>query len=182
MDRESLLKELLALAARHRWFVRVDSGWETHDVRFYGDRWCKADLVTVTENHGGGRRLTRARLLPAPTLYQKAAIFFSAYAVVLAGGISPAGALAVLPFAAAFFWHLGASARRLRSVVLAAVLSVAEAQGMSVVGDAEAFRRPPQPEPGALVPVRATRALGLWAHGMLSRTPTLVRGRRPAVR
>jgi hypothetical protein len=25
----------------HRWFVRIDPGWASHDVRFYGDRWCK---------------------------------------------------------------------------------------------------------------------------------------------
>ncbi len=176
VDRETLLKELLALAARHRWFVRVDSGWETHDVRFYGDRWCKADLVTVTENHGGGRRLTRARLRPAPTLYQKGALFLSVYALVLAGGISFECALAVLPFAAFFFGHVRASGRRLRSAMMAAVLSVAEANGMSVVGDPEAFRRPARPEPGELVPVtRAARVLVSWSQALL-------RGRRPAVR
>jgi O-antigen biosynthesis protein len=181
VDRESLLKELLALAARHRWFVRVDSGWETHDVRFYGDRWCKADLVTVSENHGGGRRLTRARLVTAPTLYQKAAIFLSAYVVVFALGIRAELELAVIPVAGLFLWHLRASARRLRSVVMAAVLSVAEAHGMSVVGDPDAFRRPAKPEPQTLVPVKAARALSSWALGVLSWTQIL-RGRRPAVR
>ena len=60
------------MTAEHRWFVRIDPGWASHDVRFYGDRWCKTDLVTVTENHGGGQRLTRVRLRPAATLFQKA--------------------------------------------------------------------------------------------------------------
>ncbi len=183
VDRETLLKELLALAARHRWFVRVDSGWETHDVRFYGDRWCKADLVTVSENHGGGRRLTRARLATAPTLYQRAAIFLAAYAVLLAFRVSSDLALAVLFLAGVFFWHLRASARELKSVVLAAVLSVAEAHGLSVVGDPDVFRRPTrEDEPRELVPARAARVFASWASGLVSWTHTLLRGRRPAVR
>jgi GT2 family glycosyltransferase len=174
-DREGLLKDLLALASRSRWFVRVDSGWSGHDVRFYGDRWCKTDLVTVTENHGGGRRLTRVRLKPAATLFQKAALFLSAYAVLVAWNAKPQLALAVLPFAALFFGHLRASAHRLRSVVMSAVLSVAEAQGMSVVGDPGAFRRPLAPEPAELVPARAARSLVSW-------TLSLLRGGRAAVR
>jgi hypothetical protein len=180
VDRETLLKELLALASRHRWFVRIDSGWETHDVRFYGDRWCKADLVTVSENHGGGRRLTRARLAVAPTLYQKAAIFLGAYALLLAFRVSADLALVLLPLVGVFFWHLRASARRLQSAVLAAVLSVAEAHSMSVVGDPDVFRRPAREEPRELVPARAARTFGAWAASLL--TQTLLRGRRPAVR
>jgi len=175
VDREGLLKELLALASRNRWFVRVDSGWSGHDVRFYGDRWCKTDLVTVTENHGGGRRLTRVRLRPAATLFQKAAIFFSAYALLVAWNVCAECAFIVSPFAALFVWHLHGSARRLRSVVMSAVLSVAEAQGMSVVGDPDAFRRPPAPEPAELLPARAARSLVSW-------TWSLLRGGRAAVR
>ncbi|HEY7515225.1 MAG TPA: hypothetical protein VIC87_12135, partial [Vicinamibacteria bacterium] len=117
----------------------------------------------------------------APTLYQKAAIFLIAYAVVFALGISTELELAVVPLAGLFYWHLRASARRLRSVVMAAVLSVAEAHGMSVVGDPGAFRRPPKPEPEELVPVRAARVVGSWALGVLSWTQIL-RGRRTAVR
>jgi hypothetical protein len=82
----------------------------------------------------------------------------------------------VFPFAALFLGHVRASGRRLRSAVMAAVLSVAEANGMSVVGDSEAFRRPERPERGELVPAtRAARALLSWSQALL-------RGRRPAVR
>ena len=54
------------------WFPRLDPGWSPKDVRFYGDRWCKLDLTTVTENHGGEKRLTRLRLDTKPTLFQNA--------------------------------------------------------------------------------------------------------------
>ena len=63
--------------------MRVDPGWAPHDVRFYGDRWCKADLITVTENHGGGKLLTRLRLRTRATLYHNALLFFLGYLLVL---------------------------------------------------------------------------------------------------
>ena len=34
VGREKLLESLLQLAAENRWFVRVDPGWNEHDVRF----------------------------------------------------------------------------------------------------------------------------------------------------
>src|SRR5260370_24373922 len=90
VGREKLLESVLALTGEAGWFVRVDPGWNGHDVRFYGDRWCKADLVTVTENHGGGKRLTRVRLAPAATLFQKALLLLLGFLLVLACAIPPA--------------------------------------------------------------------------------------------
>ena len=98
-DREKLLEGLLQVTAEHRWFVRIDPGWASHDIRFYGDRWCKTDLATVSENHGGGRRQTRVRLRPAPTLFQKAMWIALGYVLALAWGISPPAAVALSPLA-----------------------------------------------------------------------------------
>jgi len=140
--REKLLESLLKLSAENGWFVRVDPGWSTRDVRFYGDRWCKTDLVTATENHGAGRMLTRVRLEPAATLFQKALWMGLGYAVVLAWGLSAELALPMVPVLLAFFVHLRLSGRRLNAVVMAAVLSVAERLGMTVVGAPDAFARP----------------------------------------
>ena len=103
----SCSKRLLALAAEHRWFVRIDPGWASHDVRFYGDRWCKTDLVTVTENHGGGRRLTRVRLRPAPTLFQKALrCSWRLRGGPRRGDLRGAGARGARRSPALVFWHV----------------------------------------------------------------------------
>jgi hypothetical protein len=157
-SREKLLESLLQLTAEHRWFVRVDPGWDSHDVRFYGDRWGKTDLVTVTENHGGGKRLTRVRLRPASTLFQKALWIALAYVFVLAWGLCAACALFVGPALLALLVSVRLSGRRLNEVVMASVLSVAEGLGMTVVGEPDAFRRPLPDGPAANLRLPVTGA------------------------
>jgi O-antigen biosynthesis protein len=142
IGREKLLESFLALVAEAGWFVRLDPGWNNHDVRVYGDRWCKADLVTVTENHGGGKLLTRVRLRPAATLFQKALLVLLAYVLVFAWGIRPAAALLVSPLLLAWVLWLRVSGAHLRAVAMSSVLTVAERLGMTVVGEPMAFERP----------------------------------------
>jgi O-antigen biosynthesis protein len=146
VSRETLLESLLQSAALQRWFVRVDPGWESHDVRFYGDRWCKSDLVTVTENHGGGKLLTRVRLRPAATLFQKVLWIALAYVLVLAWGICPSCALYVSPVLVGLLAWVRISGRRLNAVVVASVLSIAERLNLTVVGDPDAFEHPLEQE------------------------------------
>ncbi len=141
IGREELLKELLDLARTHHWFVRVDSGWLPNDVRFYGDRWCKADLVTVTENHGGPRRLTRVRLKQRATLFQKALLLALGYLFVLAWAAAPSAALYVAPFLLLMVGRVFASERQLRGAVMAAVLTSARQLGMTVVGAPDLLAR-----------------------------------------
>ena len=137
VGREKLLERLLELAARSGWFVRVDPGWSARDVRFYGDRWCKADLISVTENHGGGKLLTRLRLRTRATLFHNALLFFLGYLLFLGYFIPPRVDLILVPAMAIIVWQLAASRRRLRRTVLACALSVAEGLGMTVVGAPE---------------------------------------------
>ena len=125
-------------------------------MRFYGDRWCKADLVTVTENHGGTKRLTKARLKLLPTLYHNAALFMLAYVVVLVWFLDYRFALVLVPGLMAIAWRLRSSRRRLRRTLVACILASAEKLGMTLMGAPELLRRvpaaatePPQPEPGA---------------------------------
>ena len=141
LGREELLKELVDLAQRHHWFVRIDSGWLPHDMRFYGDRWCKADLVTVTENHGGPKRLTRLRLVHRATLFQKALLFALGYLCVLAWAVQPHWAFCVAPVVAAMLWRVHATKRQLRAAVIAAVLTTARELGMTVVGAPDLLTR-----------------------------------------
>jgi hypothetical protein len=139
--REQLLQRVLGLTAEQRWFVRVDPGWEARDVRFYGDRWCKLDAVSVTENHGGGRLLTRVRLRLQPTLFHNALLSVYAYALLLCSIIDLRLALLPLPLLAVSLWQLASSRRRLRRTVIACLLTTAEQLGMSVIGAPDLLRR-----------------------------------------
>jgi hypothetical protein len=148
------------VTAEHRWFVRIDPGWASHDIRFYGDRWCKTDLSTVTENHGGGKRLTRVRLRPAPTLFQKAVWIALGYLLALAWGIYAPAVAVLSPLVAGPLLWMWLSGRRLNEVVMASVLLVARRQGMSVVGEPEGLDALDQADESTL-PAPATGAARL---------------------
>jgi hypothetical protein len=158
VGREALLERLVALAAQHRWFVRVDPGWAPHDVRFYGDRWCKADLTSVTENHGGGRRLTRLEVHMMATLYHKAVLFLLGYLLALVSLADlRVGALLLLP-GLAVAWQLAASRRRLRRTLGACILACAEELRLTLVGAPDLLRAAPAPEQPPLEAGSASRA------------------------
>jgi hypothetical protein len=155
VGRETLLERLVALAGQHRWFVRVDPGWAPHDVRFYGDRWCKADLSSVTENHGGARRLTRLEVRLMATLYHKLVVFLLGYVLVLVSLVDHRWALLLAPPALAVAWQLFASRRRLLRTLVACILATAQELRMTLVGAPELLRAPSEPEAAAL-PVGAS--------------------------
>ena len=134
VGREALLERLLAFVGEQGWFPRLDPGWSPKDVRFYGDRWCKLDVTTVTENHGGEKRLTRLRLDTKPTLFRDALLLLLSYVLVLAYAWSLTALFAFLPVVPLMAWQLGSSRRRLRRTVMACILSTAEGLGMTVVG------------------------------------------------
>ena len=156
VGRETLLERLLAFVGEKGWFPRLDPGWAPKDVRFYGDRWCKADLVTVTENHGGERRLTRLRLELKPTLFQNVLLLLLGYLLVLAWAWSPSALIALMPVLVGVGWQFASSRRRLRRTIMASLLATAERLGMTVVGDPEALKRP-ETSPGREEPVAAAR-------------------------
>jgi hypothetical protein len=171
-SREKLLETLLQMTAQQRWFVHVDPGWESHDVRLYGDKWCQTDLVTVTENHGGGRRLTRIRLLPRATFFQKVLWIAIAYVLLVAVGLGQEELLLVSPVLLGLLAWVSASGRRLNAVVVASVLDAAEHLGMTVVGEPDAFKepsaieRPPLPAPGCPTTARSISPLVRRAAGL----------------
>jgi hypothetical protein len=79
VERFAFLERLLDLLDRHQWRAAADSGWDEFDVTVYGDRFSKVLVKTVAENHGGRKRLLRARLIAQWTLGAKIA-----FAVVVA--------------------------------------------------------------------------------------------------
>ncbi len=71
IERIAFLQKLLELLERDRWQASADSGWDEHDVTIHGDRFTKVVVNTVCENHGGNKRLLRARLMVRWTLMAK---------------------------------------------------------------------------------------------------------------
>ena len=148
VGRETLLERLLAFVGEQGWFPRLDPGWAPKDVRFYGDRWCKADLVTVTENHGSEKRLTRLRLEMKPTLFRDALLTLLGYLLLVAWAWSETALSVLVPVIVFVGWQLASSRRRLRRTVMATILTTAERLGMTVLGEPGALRRP-TPAPAA---------------------------------
>jgi glycosyltransferase involved in cell wall biosynthesis len=74
IERFAFLQKLLEVLDQHKWQAHTDSGWDEFDVVIYGDRFSKVTVKTVCENHGGMKRLLRARLRASRTLLGKAAL------------------------------------------------------------------------------------------------------------
>ena len=61
-DRHHLLGAIFQLLEEEGWRYSVDTGWNEWDIQIYGNFWWSIVLQTVTEDHSGAKRLTRARL------------------------------------------------------------------------------------------------------------------------
>ncbi len=70
-ERVAFLQKLVEILERDGWQASADSGWDEFDVTIYGDRFTEVVVHTVSENHGGPKRLLRARLSGHWTLLAK---------------------------------------------------------------------------------------------------------------
>ena len=61
-DRHHLLGAIFQLLEEEGWRYSIDTGWKEWDIQIYGNFWWSVVLQSVTEYHGGGKRLTRVRL------------------------------------------------------------------------------------------------------------------------
>jgi glycosyltransferase involved in cell wall biosynthesis len=112
IERFTFLEKLIELLDRDRWQARPDSGWDEFDVTIYGDRFSKVVIKTVSENHGGNKRLLRGRLTAGWSL--RAKIFFSTTLALVVVAVNLASRalwalplLAVIPLVAGYL-HLRA--------------------------------------------------------------------------
>jgi O-antigen biosynthesis protein len=60
--REHFLQAFETRLNQEGWKYSLDTGWSNWDFQVYGNRWLQMRLLTVTEEHGNGKRLTRVRL------------------------------------------------------------------------------------------------------------------------
>ena len=61
-DRHHWLGAIFQLLEEEGWRYSIDTGWKEWDIQIYGNFWWSVVLQSVTEYHGGGKRLTRVRL------------------------------------------------------------------------------------------------------------------------
>jgi glycosyltransferase involved in cell wall biosynthesis len=69
--REDFLAAFEARLDREGWRFSADTGWTNWDYQVYGNSWWQTRVLTVTEEHGDGKRLTRVRLHPYPTTFSR---------------------------------------------------------------------------------------------------------------
>jgi len=61
-DRLKVLRAVLDRLESHRWPVRTDTGWESHDLEILASTWIRLRLATATEELEMGRKQLRCRL------------------------------------------------------------------------------------------------------------------------
>jgi len=62
IDRIDWVSGIVLRLDQQGWPSKADSGWSDHDVEIYGSRWTRLQVITATEDYGGGKRLFRCRL------------------------------------------------------------------------------------------------------------------------
>jgi GT2 family glycosyltransferase len=130
VERVSMLKKLFERLRRDGWLSRCDSGWSEWDVEILGGRWSKLLIQTVSENHGGNKRLIRVRLLDRWTLFAKT-VFLAVLGVelvtvnLLGNYVGPLHVAPVLVTVGLLALYVHLRSRRLRRLVGALVDEVA---------------------------------------------------------
>ena len=117
VDRTALLGLAVAYFDEHRWGKVVDSGWSAFDLEIHGYRWTTLRVLTVQEEHGGGRRLIRVGYTLKTSAYLQAILAAAALGLLVAP-VSPLVAIATSAALGALglglWWH---GARRASTVL-----------------------------------------------------------------
>jgi GT2 family glycosyltransferase len=103
-EKEAILGRLIAFLQRHRHPVALDTGWEAWDLEIGGDLCSRARVLVCAENHGGEKRLLRARstmMLSDPARVALGAIAAASAFALAAGEPGIAGIFAAFGVAAA---------------------------------------------------------------------------------
>ncbi|HZU38166.1 MAG TPA: hypothetical protein VFA18_19745, partial [Gemmataceae bacterium] len=130
-ERTQLLQRFLAHLLEHRWGTTVDSGWSCWDMEIYAHPWTRLQLCTVEENHGGTRRLIRARYHLRWTPFARVGGLLGLSACALSAVIHPLAAAAaggLLIAALVVVWWRGL---KLASRAIATLDRIAQDVGLS---------------------------------------------------
>jgi O-antigen biosynthesis protein len=132
--REELLHESVEEAKAIGWLGVFNNAWATWDIKLVGDLWHTLLIHTVTEELGGSKRFTRARVTAQPTLVNRAASIASlAWTVASLVSLQPfALGLALLASAATLMQNI--SSRRACLSAATSLLGVAgKRAGLEIV-------------------------------------------------
>ena len=75
IDRIDWVNGIVLRLDQQGWPSKTDTGWSEHDVELFGNRWSRLQLITATEEYGGGKRLFRCRLQAYWSLLAKLAFW-----------------------------------------------------------------------------------------------------------
>jgi hypothetical protein len=86
IDRIDWVTGIVLRLDQQGWPSKADSGWSDHDVEIYGSRWTRLQVITATEDYGGGKRLFRCRLRGYWSLLAKLAFWsFTGFQLLVIG-------------------------------------------------------------------------------------------------
>jgi GT2 family glycosyltransferase len=130
-ERTALLRSFLAHLLQHRWGTTIDSGWSFCDLEIYAHPWTRLQLCTAEENHGGPRRLIRARYRLRWNPIARALALVAASSCVLLAVVSPVTAVLAGGLVGIFLLAVWRQGLELGSRVIESLDEVALRQGLS---------------------------------------------------
>jgi hypothetical protein len=136
-DRCRLLDQVVAYLTERRWAKVIDPGWSDRDLVVYCHPWTEVAVCTVQEEHGGGRRLIRARFR---VRLRNAAWLLVAFALAAAGAAalwSPMAAAAAVAATLALGMGLWRRGLRRAAGALAVFDHAARRLGLTRCGPAD---------------------------------------------
>jgi hypothetical protein len=144
IERFIFLQQLVDILDRDHWQARPDSGWDEFDLEIYGDRFSKVIVRTVSENHGGQKRLIRGKLSAHWTLLAKTFFMLVLADAALLLGVTHYSlwvlpAVPMIPFVAAYL-HL--RARRTLRLGVALLDMTAQELGIMKLDKPRKFEKP----------------------------------------
>ncbi|HET9801158.1 MAG TPA: hypothetical protein VFP82_05685, partial [Chthoniobacterales bacterium] len=144
-DRHHLLGQIFQLLEEEGWRYSVDTGWNEWDIQIYGNFWWSILLQTVTEDHSGAKRLTRARLrnrmVTTTVILILVALSIVIYRQLHASHLD---LWSVIPFSL-FLLFLWSRARALKSRVAELVDLAAHRAGLHPINDKDVVVAPVMP-------------------------------------
>ncbi|MDZ4816141.1 MAG: glycosyltransferase [Verrucomicrobiota bacterium] len=76
VERDRILHEVVAILESENWSYSLDTGWTDWDIQIYGNIYWNLKLRSMTENHGGNKRLNRIQLVPRFTTLTSLLLIF----------------------------------------------------------------------------------------------------------
>jgi hypothetical protein len=134
IDRIDWVNSMVLRLDQQGWPNKADAGWSDHDVEIYGSRWTRLQIITATEDYGGGKRLFRCRLRGYWSLLAKLAFWsFTGFELLVIGIVSrdQPWLWLVLLTMPVFAWFLQGEKRNQQRLLAAFLDDLAKQRGLT---------------------------------------------------